>query len=77
MSVTDALHCVALGGNNACGARRRGDTHGMTCDGGSTTRPVPAACKWLQLIKFNQCHYDCCTFGDHLSVCSRPHIRLQ
>lgn len=19
----------------------------------------PAACKWLQLIKFNQCHYDC------------------
>lgn len=40
MSVTDALHRVALGGGgadgNAWGARRRGDTHGMTCDGGST-----------------------------------------
>lgn len=76
---------VALGGGNAWVARRRGDTHDMTCDGGSTTHPIPTACKWLQLIKFNQCHYACSTVGDHLPaylrplLCynSKPHVVIQ
>lgn len=57
-------------------ASRRGDTHGMTCDGGRTMRPVPTACKWLQLIKFNQCHYYCSMADNHLLACLRPHIML-